>query len=107
VLELYKYVVNIIREKYPAVPITWLAISPSEKRWSLWNQIQQANTLIKSFTESQSNLFYIDAGQNFLGTDGKPNEVLYREDKLHYNDLGYQLWGKSIEKEVKAITGKK
>ena len=107
VLELYKYVVNIIREKYPAVPITWLAISPSEKRWSVWNQIQQANTLIKSFTESQSNLYYIDAGQNYLRSDGKPNEVLYREDKLHYNDLGYQLWGKSIEKEVKAITEKK
>jgi len=107
VLELYKYVVNIIREKYPSVPITWLAISPSEKRWSVWNQIQQANALIKSFTESQSNLFYVDAGQNFLGTNGKPNEIYYRDDKLHYNDLGYQLWGKTIEKEVKAITEKK
>ena len=107
VLELYKYVVNIIREKYPSVPITWLAISPSEKRWNVWNQVQHANALIKSFTESQPNLFYIDAGQNFLGTNGKPNEIYYRDDKLHYNDLGYQLWGKTIEKEVKAITEKK
>lgn len=107
VLELYKYVVNIIREKYPSVPITWLAISPSEKRWNVWNQVQQANALIKSFTESQPNLFYIDAGQNFLGTNGKPNEIYYRDDKLHYNDLGYQLWGKTIEIEVKAITEKK
>ena len=107
VLELFKYVVKKIREKYPSVPITWLAISPSEKRWSVWNQIQQANGLIKTFTASEPNLFYIDVGQNFLGTDGKPNELYYRDDKLHYNDVGYQVWGKSIEKEVKAITEKK
>ena len=107
VLELYKYVVIIIREKYPSVPITWLAISPSEKRWSVWNQIQQANELIKTFTESQPNLFYIDAGQSFLGTNGKPNEIYYRDDKLHYNVLGYQLWGKTIELAVKSITTKK
>lgn len=107
VLEFYKYVIKVIREKYPSVPITWLAISPSEKRWSVWSQIQQANEMIKTFTASEPNLFYIDSGQKFLGTDGKPNELYYRDDKLHYNDVGYQVWGKSIEKEVKAITEKK
>jgi lysophospholipase L1-like esterase len=63
--------------------------------------------MIKSFTETQQNLFYIDAGQSFLGTNGKPNEIYYRDDKLHYNDLGYQLWGKTIEQAVKSITTKK
>jgi lysophospholipase L1-like esterase/dienelactone hydrolase len=106
VLELYKYVVKCIREKYPSVPITWLAISPSEKRWLVWDQIQEANNLIKIFTESQPNLFYVDAGQNFLGTNGRPNKIYYREDKLHYNDLGYKLWGKTIEQAVKSIIRK-
>jgi lysophospholipase L1-like esterase len=107
VLELYKYIVKTIREKYPTTPITWLAISPSEKRWSVWEKIQQANGLVKIYTDSQPNLFFIDAGQQFLGTDGKPNATLYRDDKLHYNDEGYKLWGKSIKESVNKIAAGK
>lgn len=104
VLELYKYIVKVIREKYPTTPITWLAISPSEKRWSVWDRIQQANELIKIFTLTQKNLFFIDAGKQFLGNDGKPKTALYRDDQLHYNDEGYKLWGKTIRESVKKIT---
>jgi lysophospholipase L1-like esterase/dienelactone hydrolase len=104
VLELYKYIVKTIREKYPITPITWLAISPCEKRWSAWDKVQQANNLVKAFIESQSNLYYIDAGPQFIGADGKPNPIYYRDDKLHYNDEGYKLWGKSIKESVNKIT---
>jgi lysophospholipase L1-like esterase/predicted esterase len=107
VMELYKYVVKTIREKYPTTPITWLAISPSEKRWSVWNKVCEANNLIKAFTASEPNLYFIDAGSKFLGTDGKPNTSLYKDDKLHYNEEGYKLWGKSIAEEVKAIVNHK
>ena len=107
VLELYKYVVKIIRDKYPATPITWLAISPSEKRWTVWDKIQETNNLVKAFTASQPNLFYIDAGQKYLGTDGKPVATFYRDDKMHYNEEGYKLWGRSIDAEVKTILNKK
>lgn len=104
VLELYKYIVKIIREKYPITPITWLAISPSEKRWAKWAEVQQANEMIKSFSEANPNLYYIDAGNNFLGKDGNPISKLYRDDKLHYNEEGYKVWGKNICKQVKEIS---
>ena len=35
VLELFKYTVKVLREKFPVTPITWLAISPSEKRYAV------------------------------------------------------------------------
>lgn len=103
VLELYKYVVKIIREKYPTVPITWLAVSPSEKRWVKWKEVQQANALIKAFCEANPHLYFIDSGKRFLAKDGKPNAALFRDDKLHYNEKGYQVWGKNIRKTVKKI----
>lgn len=103
VLELYKYVVKTLREKFPTTPITWLAISPSIKRWSVWDKISQANNLIKTYSESQSNLCYVDAGTNFLNKDGSPDSKYYVDDKLHYNDEGYKLWGKSIKESVKKI----
>jgi lysophospholipase L1-like esterase len=27
-----------------------------------------------------------------LGTDGKPREELFRQDRLHLNDRGYAIW---------------
>lgn len=103
VLELYKYVVKSLREKFPTTPITWLAISPSLKRWSVWDKITQANDLIKKYAESQPNLYYVDAGSNFLNKEGSPDSKYYVDDKLHYNDEGYKLWGMSIKESVKKI----
>jgi len=106
VLEFFKYVVQQIREKYPRIPITWLAISPSERRWTAWDRVQEANRLIQAYCDASPGLFYIDAGNQFLGKDGKPIAALYRDDKLHYNDEGYKVWGKAIRKQVKRITKK-
>ncbi len=103
VLELYKYIVKIIRQKHRNVPITWLAISPSERRWSKWKEIQKANELIKTFCESNPNLHYIDSSNKFLGKDGQPITSLYRDDKLHYNEAGYIVWGRNIRRQVKKI----
>jgi lysophospholipase L1-like esterase len=105
-LELFKYIVNTIRAKYSTVPITWLAISPSEKRWTKWNEIIALNKVIKDYCSTQHNLYFIDAKDQFLGADGKPIANLFRDDKLHYNEQGYQLWGARIKKDVKVIAEK-
>jgi len=88
------------------VPITWLAISPSIKRWLVWDKITEVNSLLKNYTLTQNNLYFIDAGNNFLNQQGTPNEKYFSSDKLHYNTEGYILWGKSISASVKAIVAK-
>ena len=104
VLELFTYIVKIIRTKYPTIPITWLAISPNERRWTVWDKITEANNLVKAFCESQSSLYYISSGDQFIGTDGKPITKYFREDKLHYNVEGYKVWGKNIRERVNEIS---
>lgn len=103
VLELFKYVVKTIREKYPDVPITWLQISPSERRWSVWNNVSAANALISDYCKSTPGLYYIESAEKFLTPDGKPNAALYLSDKLHYNQIGYRVWGNHIRKQVHQI----
>ncbi len=104
VFELFKYVVKVVREKYPNMPITWLQISPSEKRWAVWDKVSEANSLIKAYCESNPNLYYLPSSDKFLGEDGKPITKYYRDDKLHYNDEGYKAWGKNISDKVKEIS---
>jgi len=106
VFEYFKFIVQTLREKYPTMPITWLAISPSEKRWSKWDKVCEANTLIKSYCESEKNIYYINSGDKFLGEDGLPITKYYKDDKLHYNEEGYKVWGDNIRKQVKKIAKK-
>ena len=40
---------------------------------------------------------------SFLGTDGLPIKKYYVEDKLHYNEKGYVIWGNAIKDKVKKI----
>ena len=103
VFELFKYTVDVIRRKYPTTPITWLPISPSERRWGVWDKVQATNKLIADYCKSSNNLFTINFSDSFIGADGLPIKKLYRDDKLHYNDEGYVIWGNAIKEQVKNI----
>ena len=93
VLELYKYIVEQIRAKHPDIPIIWAAICPSVKRWAVWNEIKEANLLIKEYSAAHNNLFIIESPEVFFKKDiSEPDPALYREDALHFNTLGYQHW---------------
>lgn len=104
VLELFKHVVKTIRVQYPNVPITWLQISPSERRWSVWDRVSDANTLISAYCKANPGLYYIESAAQFLTAEGQPNKALFLNDKLHYNDTGYRVWGEHIRKQVNTIT---
>lgn len=97
VLEYFKYVVKVIREKYPTTPIAWLQISPSEKRWGAWDNVKAANSLIKNYCDSQPHLFYVSFEKYFLDQNNQPLKALYLPDKLHYNEEGYKVWGAAIK----------
>lgn len=104
VFELYKYTIEKIRIKFPNTPITWLDISPSEKRWSVWGKVQLVNKLIEAYCKTQKNLHVIHFSSYFLGSDGQPIKNLFRDDKLHYNEAGYIVWGNAIKADVQKIT---
>lgn len=97
VLEYFKYVVKVIREKYPTVPIAWLQISPSEKRWGAWDKVKAANSLIKNYCETQQQLYFVSFENSFLDQDKQPIKSYYLPDKLHYNEEGYKVWGAAIK----------
>jgi lysophospholipase L1-like esterase len=103
VLEHFKYVVRQLRSRYPTMPITWLEISPSERRWAAWDRVQEANRLIREYCAGDPNLHVISFAGSFLGPDGTPIKSLYLSDKLHYNEEGYRVWGRSIRDRVAAI----
>jgi lysophospholipase L1-like esterase len=92
VYEGYLEFIQLVRSKFPEIPIYFVAITPSLLRWELWPVVQEANGLILQHTQSDPCLRFIDLTDHLLGTDGKPDRSLYRFDKLHPNQKGYAKW---------------
>ncbi|MGE5776321.1 MAG: GDSL-type esterase/lipase family protein [Chloroflexota bacterium] len=92
VYEGYLAFVQRIRSRLPETPIYFVAITPTPLRWQYWHIVQEANRLIKEYTQAHPWLRFIDLTDQLLGPDGKPNRSLYRMDRLHPNRNGYQKW---------------
>jgi lysophospholipase L1-like esterase/dienelactone hydrolase len=103
VLETFKYVVKTVRKKFPSTPIYWIQISPNERRWAVWNKISEANELLKNYCETTPNLHYVETASKLLDKNGSYQTELYRDDKLHFNEKGYQIWTEVINDVIKSI----
>ncbi len=92
VLDDYTAFVETVRRDLPDTPIFFLAIKPSGLRWHLWRSMEEANALIRNYSESNSDLVFVDVATPMLGEDGTPREELFVDDRLHLNEAGYKLW---------------
>jgi lysophospholipase L1-like esterase/pimeloyl-ACP methyl ester carboxylesterase len=106
VTELAKYITKELRAHYPSIPIVWFQIFTNEKRWAVWSQVQEANAMIKNYCANNTNMYFIEAANYFIGDNGLPIAMYYEKDQLHFNELGYQFWAKHIRKQVKKIIKK-
>ena len=76
----------------PSTGILFLAIKPSIARWSLVQEMREANRLIRDRTETDSRLTYVDVHTPMIGADGLPRPDLLVDDGLHLSAAGYTLW---------------
>lgn len=84
--------VKVIHDALPKTRILYVAIKPSTKRWNLFDKQQEANRLIEDICKKDDRLQYVDIVKPMLGADGKPRPELLRDDGLHLNNKGYELW---------------
>ena len=80
-----------VRAALPDVRILFTEQAPSSKRWDQREKQQQLNKLVKDFVEHGKNLGFIPMWNEFIGSDGRPNDSLYVDDKLHNNAEGYKI----------------
>ena len=98
----YRAFVQVVHAALPATPIYYISITPAPSRWKHWPAVQEANRLIRTYTETDARLHYIDLTGVILGPDGKPNRSLFRIDRLHPNKKGYAAWTANIKPILQA-----
>lgn len=93
-----------IRERLPEVPIFYVAITPTESRWSAWPTVQRLNGMIEEMCRESSTTFFIPTARHFLDpTSGRPVPNLFRVDHLHLSPAGYKVWADVIRSSLDEV----
>lgn len=94
-----------LREIDPDIPFFWIEVTPTNSRWEVWPEIEQATRLIAETIDRDSNSHLIHTAGPYLGTDGKPKSNLFLKDQLHLNLIGYQQWAILIKAQLHGALG--
>ncbi len=96
VFEDYRKFVSVVHAELPQARILFLAIKPSESRWSFWPESKKANELIQSLSKNDKRLLFVDLATPLLRPDGTPDNRLFLKDKLHLSPGGYDVWARTL-----------
>ena len=96
VFEDYREIVVRILEDHPGVRFLYIPIKPSSSRWHLWEEMQEVNRRVRAYNGRNDRLYYVDLATPLIGEDGRPDDSLFLDDRLHLNDQGYAVWNRVI-----------
>jgi hypothetical protein len=100
---LFRFLLSTIREKHPATPVFWIAVTPTASRWAVWPEIQKANEMIKEICLKEENTHFITTDYAFLNDKRLPDDKYFVSDKLHLSKEGYEVWTGIIKKEINKV----
>lgn len=103
----YLKMISKIEKDLPGVKFIFISIKPSGSRWDYWEKMSELNRLIIEYTNQKSDLFYLDLATPLLNSSGKPDNDLFRNDQLHLNEKGYQIWDSILGKVLKSLNDNK
>lgn len=84
-----------VRRDLPGVRIAYISSKPSPLRVRLLEAERQANALIEGDAR-RLKVQFIDVFTPMLDAQGQPRGELFREDRLHMNRAGYELWARVV-----------
>ncbi|MEO6538762.1 MAG: GDSL-type esterase/lipase family protein [Ferruginibacter sp.] len=97
VLNSFKELFGMIRNKLPQAAIAFISIKPSPSRRNIQLKVIEANALIKNFMEHKTRAAFIDVYHPMLNKNGTIKNEIFTSDSLHMNAKGYVIWQKKIK----------
>ncbi|MEX2601520.1 MAG: GDSL-type esterase/lipase family protein [Balneolaceae bacterium] len=90
----YKELVRRIRSDHPTAHTLFISIKASSSRWDDWGRMREFNERVREFSYQTDRHHYIDMATSLQNNQGLPDDRYFLEDRLHLNDLGYQVWNR-------------
>jgi hypothetical protein len=105
VAALFRHLLGTVRTRFPETPVFYIAVTPTPSRWAVWPQAREANQRIQALCEEVPHTHFIATESTFLDPDGQPRPGLFRDDRLHLNETGYDLWAAVIKSHLDSVLG--
>ncbi len=97
VFERFRTLFELIRTNLPGEDIVYVSIKPSPSRKQLFEKMEQANLLIRTYLSINSHTAFVDVFHKMLNPDGTIMSDIFLDDKLHMNAKGYAIWKTAIQ----------
>lgn len=89
VLQSFKSIYTLFRQKFPSKILFYVAIKPTYSHDSKQGKLQHhTNQLIRHFIENSANAEFIDVYHGMLTSNGEPKSAFYLADGIHLTQSG-------------------
>lgn len=96
VRDLFRQLVERLRAADEGLTLCYVAITPTLAREEHLATVHEANRLIRLDCEADSKLEFVDPSVDLEDAHGRPDPQWFREDGLHLNEQGYEVWTRHI-----------
>jgi lysophospholipase L1-like esterase len=103
VLEDFELFLLEVRRRKPGTAVLFISIKPSLDRWSRWPEMKRANQMIRSLSQRDEDVFYVDMATIMLTSGGTPNPDFFVDDGLHLSQAGYVAWSDLLRDAIDSI----
>ena len=101
VVDRVKQLIELIRTKYPKVPLVYISIKPSPSREKYMPQMVEANEMIAKMVKKMKKVKFVNTYTAMFNPDGTIMTDIFLKDNLHMNAKGYAIWQKIMEPYLK------
>lgn len=96
----YRLLFQRLEQDYPGVPVWLLSYKYSELRASLRDKQELFNALMSDYDAHSEQLRFVNINPPLLHPDGRPNNALFEQDRLHVNREGYRQWSAILKPQL-------
>lgn len=105
VAEWFGYVADLLQHHQPEAPVICCDVRPTPSRHHVWDKTKAVNAALRTECDKRAGVYYLDTAKTYLTERGDARSDVYREDRLHLNEAGYELWSGQIKAELDRVLG--
>lgn len=97
VTRLAQHICRVSLKHQPDAPVFIVEVTPTPSRFAVWDKIQWVNAGLRGIALTQPKVNFIATAEHYLDAQKQPIAAYFRDDKLHQNASGYELWSRLIK----------
>ncbi|TWT66212.1 GDSL-type esterase/lipase family protein [Allorhodopirellula solitaria] len=99
------HVIAVSQEHQPDAPVLLVEVTPTPSRWGVWPQIRELNAMMREIALTHPGVSFVSTAQYYLDDQDVARPELFRQDQLHQNEPGYQIWADIIRRRLDEVLG--